>query len=74
MMHEGEIVHEDIWNTNILINHQLLAGSDEDVQVHFIDFDWAGHDGMARYLIDVNIVTMKWPNMVKGGGTYDHAA
>jgi len=65
MLHEGGFVHGDIRDTNLLVDHGSLVS--EDVKVHLIDFDWAGHLGEAKDPIGINCKTVKRPEEVKGG-------
>jgi len=49
----------DVRNTNILIGLESLVS--DGVNVHFVDFDWAGLIGEARYPTSVNGKTVKRP-------------
>ncbi|ESK86345.1 hypothetical protein Moror_5052 [Moniliophthora roreri MCA 2997] len=67
-LHSEGLVHGDIRDVNLLVdNDSLLSGG--DVRVHFIDFDWAGLAGEAKYPIGVNTISMKRPVGVEDGGT-----
>ncbi|KAI0252373.1 hypothetical protein BJV78DRAFT_350633 [Lactifluus subvellereus] len=65
MLHNEGFVHGDIRDTNLLVDLDSLAS--DDVVVHFIDLDWAGRIGEARYPIGVNTKTVKRPDGVKSG-------
>ena len=61
-LHDGGYVHGDIRDVNILVNTESC------IQIHIIDFDWAGRIGEATYPLEVNTVTLKRPMDVTGGG------
>ncbi|KAK7049956.1 hypothetical protein VNI00_005387 [Paramarasmius palmivorus] len=67
MLHAHGFVHGDIRDVNLLVDKESLA-SEGGVKVHFLDFDSAGPIGEARYPYDVNMVSMKRPAGVEGGG------
>jgi serine/threonine protein kinase len=66
-MHAKGLVHGDIRDTNILVNHESLAKGTDDVQIHIIDFDWAGLVGVAKYPLGVNRKTIRRPDGAQGG-------
>ncbi|KAG5727061.1 hypothetical protein E4T56_gene20301 [Termitomyces sp. T112] len=51
-LHQNGFVHGDIRAANLLIDPASLKS--DDVQVHLIDFDWAGRAGEVRYPIGLN--------------------
>ncbi|KAF8349607.1 hypothetical protein F5887DRAFT_1279875 [Amanita rubescens] len=65
-LHQAGFVHGDIRESNILIDVESLTS--DDVMIHLIDFDWAGPIGEAKYPADVNKITVRRPDGVKGGG------
>ncbi|KAK1217271.1 hypothetical protein PQX77_020063 [Marasmius sp. AFHP31] len=69
MLHGQDLVHGDILATNLLVDEDSLTRGG-DVKVHFVDFDWAGRVGEAKYPFGVNIydMFMKRPTGVEGGG------
>ncbi|KAI0686932.1 hypothetical protein BC835DRAFT_1420050 [Cytidiella melzeri] len=66
-LHEAGYVHGDIRTSNLLVDPASLAGELKDVKVHFIDFDWSGAIGQARYPLGVNSITVKRPDGARGG-------
>ncbi|KAG5349563.1 hypothetical protein C0989_003113, partial [Termitomyces sp. Mn162] len=64
-LHQNGFVHGDIRAANLLIDPASLAS--DDVQVHLIDFDWAGRAGEVRYPIGLNCETVIRPKEVQGG-------
>ncbi|KXZ50022.1 hypothetical protein GPECTOR_18g175 [Gonium pectorale] len=59
-------VHGDVRRPNILVRG---AGSDAaSAEVRFVDFDWAGPDGEARYPQVVLSPTVRWHDEVRPGG------
>lgn len=68
MLHNEGFVHGDIRDTNLLVDRNSLSSDgDTEAKVHFIDFDWAGCIGEAKYPIDINCKTVKRPEGVQGG-------
>jgi hypothetical protein len=65
LLHSAGYVHGDLRDTNILINLKSLDS--DDVKVHFVDFDWAGLIGVARYPNGVNGKTVKRPEGAEDG-------
>ncbi|KAG6883758.1 hypothetical protein C0993_003959, partial [Termitomyces sp. T159_Od127] len=65
-LHRGCFVHGDIRDTNLLVDIDSLV--DEVVQIHLVDFDWAGRIGEARYPYGLNYTTVKRPKEVTSGG------
>jgi len=59
ILHDSGMVHGDIRNTNILVDPESLDSG--DVKVHFIDFDWAGKIGGAKYPNGLNRKTVRRP-------------
>jgi hypothetical protein len=67
-LHNQGFVHGDIQDINLLVDHDSLASSDvNNVRVHFIDFDWAGRVGEAKYPIGVNTESVLRPDGVDDG-------
>jgi hypothetical protein len=52
---------------NILVDCESLTKESDDVNVHLVDFDWAGPVGVARYPIGVNKTTVWRPDGVQDG-------
>ncbi|KAK1224751.1 hypothetical protein PQX77_012335 [Marasmius sp. AFHP31] len=67
ILHGQDLVHGDIRAANLLVDEKSLRPGG-DVKVHFLDFDWAGRVGDAKYPFRVNTSTMTRPSEVKGGG------
>ena|ERR1700722_6925651 len=65
-LHKADLVHGDIRQVNILVDEKSLHSS-SGVSIHFIDFDWAGPAGKARYPLDINTKTIQRPHGVMGG-------
>jgi len=65
VLHDAGFVHGDVRSTNILIDLESLDSN--DVGIHFVDFDWAGHIGEAKYPNDINGITVKRPEGAEGG-------
>lgn len=59
-LHNGDFVHGDIRDNNILIDPTSLAS--DEVKLHFIDFDWAGRSGEAKYPLNINTVSVHRPD------------
>lgn len=69
MLHEKGFVHGDIRDTNLLVNrNSLLSDEDAEAEVYFIDFDWGGRIGEAKYPTGINCKDVRRPGRVKGGG------
>lgn len=59
-LHEEDYVHGDIREPNILVTKDGLK---------FIDFDWCGKAGVARYPADISLdLSLGWHNGVRRGG------
>ncbi|KAK1227057.1 hypothetical protein PQX77_009967 [Marasmius sp. AFHP31] len=67
MFHGQDVVHGDIRAANLLVDEKSLTAGG-DVKVYFLDFDWAGRVGDAKYPFRVNTSTMTRPSGVEGGG------
>ena len=65
VLHDAGFVHGDVRSTNILIDLESLDS--DDVEIHFVDFDWAGRIGEAKYPNDINRITVKRPEGAEGG-------
>ena len=65
VLHDAGFVHGDVRSTNILIGLESLDS--DDVRIHFVDFDWAGRIGGAKYPNDINGITVKRPEGAEGG-------
>jgi serine/threonine protein kinase len=65
ILHNQGLVHGDIRTTNILVDLSSLAS--EEVKIHFLDFDWAGRIGEAKYPIGINRETVRRPEEAEGG-------
>ena len=65
VLHDAGFVHGDVRSTNILIDLESLDS--DNVGIHFVDFDWAGHIGEAKYPNDINGITVKRPEGAEGG-------
>jgi hypothetical protein len=65
VLHDAGFVHGDVRSTNILIDLESLDS--DDVRIHFVDFDWAGRIGEAKYPNDINGITVKRPEGAEGG-------
>jgi DNA-binding helix-hairpin-helix protein with protein kinase domain len=66
-MHAKGLVHGDVRDTNIHVNHKSLAKGTDDVQVHIIDFDWAGLVGVAEYPLGVDQMELGAGTNYRGG-------
>lgn len=66
-MHAKGLVHGDVRDTNILVDHKSLAKGTGDVQVHIIDFDWPGLVRVAKYPLGINRKTIRRPDGARGG-------
>jgi hypothetical protein len=62
-LHENNLVHGDIRNTNILVDRETLTSKGRCV-VHLLDFDWAGTEGEVRYPERVNTTSVRRPDGV----------
>lgn len=62
ILHAEGFVHGDIRDTNILVDRDSLQT--DDIKLHFVDFDWAGRVGEAKYPIGVNTVSIYRPTGV----------
>ncbi|EFJ20566.1 hypothetical protein SELMODRAFT_418304 [Selaginella moellendorffii] len=61
----GDIgVHEDIRDVNMMVR---VSYPSRQVEVKFIDFDWAAVEGVGRCPYFMNKVDIKWPAGVSGG-------
>jgi tRNA A-37 threonylcarbamoyl transferase component Bud32 len=66
--HDQGFVHGDVRKNNILVDRDSLSSRDaDDVRIHFVDFDWAGKVGEAKYPFNINTKTVKRPDGVEGG-------
>ncbi len=65
VLHDAGFVHGDLRDTNILIDLESLDS--DDVKIHFVDFDWAGRIGEAKYPYGINGITVRRPEGAKGG-------
>jgi serine/threonine protein kinase len=65
VLHDAGFVHGDLRDTNILIDLESLDSN--DVRIHFVDFDWAGRIGKAKYPLDINRITVRRPEGIEGG-------
>jgi hypothetical protein len=65
VLHDAGFVHGDLRDTNILIDLDSLDSN--DVRIHFVDFDWAGRIGEAKYPDDINRITVRRPEGIEGG-------
>jgi serine/threonine protein kinase len=65
VLHDAGFVHGDLRDTNILMDFDSLES--DDVKIHFVDFDWAGRIGEAKYPSDINGITVKRPEGAEGG-------
>ena len=64
MLHGNDYVHGDLRDANILVDRNSLDTG--DVQVHIVDFDWAGREKEVKYPLGVNTSTVKRPDGVDG--------
>ena len=60
-LHSGGFVHGDVRDTNLLVK------VDGGLGVLFVDFDWAGKAGEARYPMNVNRADIPRPEGARNG-------
>lgn len=55
-------VHGDAREGNIMVRHE-----DGVFKIKFIDFDWAGQEGVTAYPLNMNHIQIAWPHGVADG-------